>query len=257
MPAPDAVHRSLADLGGFFTLEVGDDALRSSGLVPLAHELRPDAVERRLSTLRERLAAFGQMPTEDLDPKVAASALQVGLVSRLWSITLAAVCLHDAAPRLLVEDLWCSPAAPSPVPMGVQSLLLSPLTSTDGVETAGAGTADAGLARAVAERVLPTVLAIGDAARAVVPVGEQVLRSNAASSLVAAAGVLTRARPEVGDRAHAVVTALAALPWLATGATGWDDPTGPGFRRRGCCLYYRVPGHGLCGDCVLERQPAG
>jgi ferric iron reductase protein FhuF len=27
------------------------------------------------------------------------------------------------------------------------------------------------------------------------------------------------------------------------------------FRRRSCCLYYRVPGGGLCDDCVLTRQP--
>ncbi len=25
------------------------------------------------------------------------------------------------------------------------------------------------------------------------------------------------------------------------------------FRRRSCCLYYRVPGGGICGDCVLRR----
>ncbi|MGH3614812.1 MAG: (2Fe-2S)-binding protein [Pseudonocardia sp.] len=29
------------------------------------------------------------------------------------------------------------------------------------------------------------------------------------------------------------------------------------FRRRSCCLYYRVRDGGLCGDCVLlsRRQP--
>ncbi|MEU9111287.1 (2Fe-2S)-binding protein [Streptomyces sp. NPDC048483] len=26
------------------------------------------------------------------------------------------------------------------------------------------------------------------------------------------------------------------------------------YRRRNCCLYYRVPGMGTCGDCVLNRQ---
>ena len=33
--------------------------------------------------------------------------------------------------------------------------------------------------------------------------------------------------------------------------TGTLGPDGEGFRRRSCCLYYRVPGGGLCGDCVL------
>jgi hypothetical protein len=27
------------------------------------------------------------------------------------------------------------------------------------------------------------------------------------------------------------------------------------FRRRSCCLYYRVPGGELCGDCVLSHRP--
>jgi ferric iron reductase protein FhuF len=37
----------------------------------------------------------------------------------------------------------------------------------------------------------------------------------------------------------------------------------PEFRRNSCCLYYRLPEGGLCGDCVLgvkrdvdEGQPA-
>ena len=34
--------------------------------------------------------------------------------------------------------------------------------------------------------------------------------------------------------------------------------TGDGlsFRRRSCCLYYRLPGGALCGDCGLAR-PSG
>ncbi|WP_203881128.1 (2Fe-2S)-binding protein [Planotetraspora kaengkrachanensis] len=27
------------------------------------------------------------------------------------------------------------------------------------------------------------------------------------------------------------------------------------FRRRSCCLYYRVPGARRCGDCSLDRDP--
>jgi iron complex transport system ATP-binding protein len=30
-----------------------------------------------------------------------------------------------------------------------------------------------------------------------------------------------------------------------------------GYRRTSCCLYYRVPDGGLCGDCVLMTQPHG
>ena len=31
-----------------------------------------------------------------------------------------------------------------------------------------------------------------------------------------------------------------------------SHPTGVGFARRTCCLFYRVPGGGTCGDCVLN-----
>ncbi|MFV2120727.1 (2Fe-2S)-binding protein, partial [Streptomyces sp. Act-28] len=30
---------------------------------------------------------------------------------------------------------------------------------------------------------------------------------------------------------------------------------GPALRRRTCCLYYRCPGGGLCGDCVFDAPP--
>ncbi|MGW4250864.1 (2Fe-2S)-binding protein, partial [Streptomyces californicus] len=32
-------------------------------------------------------------------------------------------------------------------------------------------------------------------------------------------------------------------------------PHGPAFRRRSCCLYWRCPGGGLCGDCVFDSAP--
>jgi ferric iron reductase protein FhuF len=28
----------------------------------------------------------------------------------------------------------------------------------------------------------------------------------------------------------------------------------PSFRRASCCLLYRLPGRGLCGDCVLTSR---
>lgn len=235
-----ALPATLAGLGGFFTLPTD-----VTGLVPLRAELGPDAVRRRLDVLHTRLAAFGGLDPADTDPKVAASALQVGLVSRLWSITLAAVVGHGVLVPLRVDDLWCGAEARNPVPLALDGALPTVPVPTEGA-----------LLDAVAEEVLPTAVAIGDAARAVVPVGAQVLRSNAASALVSAARVLGRERPDLADRARAVAATLGTLPWLTGGATGWEDPTGPGFRRRGCCLYYRLPGHGLCPDCVLETAPA-
>ncbi|WP_171907136.1 (2Fe-2S)-binding protein, partial [Streptomyces niveus] len=59
-------------------------------------------------------------------------------------------------------------------------------------------------------------------------------------------------RPEVGERADALGAVLLTHPDLrATGVAG--DGT---FRRRSCCLYYRCPSGGLCGDCVFDRPPS-
>jgi hypothetical protein len=41
------------------------------------------------------------------------------------------------------------------------------------------------------------------------------------------------------------------LLWGNVASTGKLDD----FRRRSCCLYYRIPGGGRCGDCALDRAP--
>ena len=46
---------------------------------------------------------------------------------------------------------------------------------------------------------------------------------------------------------------LARPPLRGVGEYGPDRR----FRRRSCCLLYRVPGAGLCGDCILAGRPAG
>ncbi|MGN6608865.1 MAG: (2Fe-2S)-binding protein [Jatrophihabitans sp.] len=65
------------------------------------------------------------------------------------------------------------------------------------------------------------------------------------SALAGAATVL-------GDpRADDAVRRLLGEGWLA-GAGTW--PEGGAFRRRNCCLLYRVPAAGSCGDCVLGQR---
>ncbi|NJC66215.1 (2Fe-2S)-binding protein [Planosporangium flavigriseum] len=85
----------------------------------------------------------------------------------------------------------------------------------------------------------------------------QVLWGNVASALAGAAGMIADAYPAAGDRAGAVVARMLELPPLAgTGALVRPDPAHPRrfLVRRNCCLYYRIPGGGTCGDCVLTRD---
>ena len=86
-----------------------------------------------------------------------------------------------------------------------------------------------------------------------------VLWGNVASSLSGAGRVLDPARPRSRPALLGLLGGLLAREPLA--GTGrllrleQDRPdTEWGFRRRSCCLYYRIPGGGTCGDCVLTGQ---
>lgn len=61
-------------------------------------------------------------------------------------------------------------------------------------------------------------------------------------------------RPDAADAVAAVATDLLEHPRL-TGTGERRAPVAPDhawtFRRRSCCLYYRVPGGSTCADCVL------
>lgn len=102
----------------------------------------------------------------------------------------------------------------------------------------------------VARHFAPMVSAIA----AQVRLAEPVLWGNAASAMYGALRVLRQDqrqdRPGHGRPAEAVVHALLERGRLAGTAT-----VRPRFRRHSCCLFYRVPGGGLCGDCPLSRVP--
>jgi iron complex transport system ATP-binding protein len=81
------------------------------------------------------------------------------------------------------------------------------------------------------------------------PISEKLLRGNSASALLGAALVFDRDRATTSgwQLAHSIC----ADPRLSA-AVNFDDS---GYRRTSCCLYYRTPHGGLCGDCALSRVP--
>ena len=87
------------------------------------------------------------------------------------------------------------------------------------------------------------------------------LWGNAASAVAGGKRVLAERAPAAGRAGGArwPRRLLDAGPLAGTG--GLLPPQPPdrdwSFRRRSCCLYYRVPGGGLCGDCVLLDPSAG
>lgn len=97
------------------------------------------------------------------------------------------------------------------------------------------------------------------AVRARVSIAERVLWGDVASAVASARRLVVAAHPDAGQRAAAVAERLLDAPPLArTVALRAPEPPDIGwtFRRRSCCLYYRVPGGAICGDCVLhDRRP--
>jgi hypothetical protein len=72
-----------------------------------------------------------------------------------------------------------------------------------------------------------------------------------------AAGLLADNRPEHAEAAGRLAERVLARPPLAgTGVLIRPDPARARrfLVRRNCCLYYRIPGGGTCGDCVLTAE---
>ncbi|MEV6117430.1 (2Fe-2S)-binding protein [Streptomyces sp. NPDC052109] len=241
----DPALAALRPLGGFFVLRTvpgpaeaagGPDPARLPTLAETYARVSPDrhrdALTARVAVVADRLRTA--------EPRVAASIAQQGLAARLWSAALGCAALYgrlpDLDPRLLrwdhlasaPDDLWLTELRPLPA---------------DAATLAG------------------TVLhghlePLGETLRVRYGSAPGLLWGNAGSALAGAHRELDRwarahGRTDVGGRARALTDELLAHPLLRTTGTR----TGTAFRRRSCCLYYRVPGGGVCGDCCFTRPP--
>jgi ferric iron reductase protein FhuF len=188
----------------------------------------------------------------DPESRVAASIAHQGLAARLVSPLVAVASVHGLVPPWSPDTLHWRPAVTGPWP----------LWESAGDESTAHPGQDAEVVAAVVEVLVgPHLAALVDAVRSAARTvggpggapGQRTLWGNTASALVAAARMVAAARPGAAGRARRVVVGLLeAGPLAGAGDLGG----GWGFRRRSCCLYYRVPGGGLCGDCVLTgRRP--
>jgi iron complex transport system ATP-binding protein len=222
------------------------------GLLPLQTVLEPSALEQRFAATREELAAETGLTTEEVLLRTAVSASQVGLVARLWSVALGSLGLHRIVPELTPARLLVADSHRNPSPMALADPASGrAVGDRDDVEAAAA---------AITELVVHGgVAAVTEACRVHGRTSPNVLVSNATSSLVASARVLGRKLPDQADYLDAVTRVLLDEPWLSAG--GGYRPLESGeaseFQRTGCCLYYRLPGHGLCPDCVLVPTQRG
>ncbi|ARE72954.1 Fe-S oxidoreductase [Streptomyces sp. Sge12] len=222
----DDVLRRLAAVGPFFTVPYGTEP-PGPGFRPLT-ALYGEQLAPYVAEVGRRI---GSGPG-----RVAASTAQFGIVSRLWSLGLGSAALGGRVPDLSADRVWWR----MPDAGSLQLWLPEP----------GPGL----LAEELGRNVLANLAVLDAALRERYGVSAQVLRGNAASGLVGALRVLIDRVP--GGAAVELAGALLADggALAGTGTFIHEEGLGVAFERRSCCLYYQVPGGGLCGDCVLRTR---
>jgi hypothetical protein len=224
---PALVRAALADaagIGPYFVLAVGGPPAARP-----AYQVYRDGFPGLITGTAAQLGTA--------EARVAASTFQLSYAARLWSPVLASALRRGVLPDLAGLRIAVSPALrlslPDPPPGW---------RATEPAEQA-----------ALAYRTVMTTHLEPLAACFPVKIAPGLLDGNAAAALTGALRVLTATHPSLAAPARALATALLSTGRLA----GTLTPAGPGreFTRRSCCLYYRVPGGGLCGDCPLTAPP--
>ncbi|MFJ9425422.1 (2Fe-2S)-binding protein [Streptomyces sp. NPDC101249] len=228
---------ALVPLGGFFPLRTG--APPRPGLPTLADAYADPPAAAGPDPLTFRVRKVGDALRAP-EPRVAASLAQQGLAARLWSVALGCAVRYDRLPDLDPRLLRWDPDAAAPDDLWLTAVRPRPADP-------------AALADAV---LLGHLEPLAGALRARHPIAPGLLRGNAASALAGTARQLSRwarahGRADDDARTRDLAARLLAHPLLAPTHT----LTGTAFLRRSCCLYYRVPGGGVCGDCCFPRPP--
>ncbi|MPY40116.1 ferric iron reductase [Streptomyces phyllanthi] len=228
---------ALRALGGFFVLHTGEPP--HGPLPTLARAYAARHAERNGEAradpiiLRVRKVATSMRAPES---RVAVSIAHQGLVARLWAVALGCAVLYDRVPDLDPGLLRWDPEGAAPDELWLTEVRALPAGAIDDVVREG--------------HLVPLAAALRERFRT----SERLLWGNAGSALMGATRQLDRwaraqGRTDLGERARALAVELLAHPDLS----GTLDPAT--LRRRSCCLYYRVPGGGVCGDCCFDRPP--
>lgn len=228
-----ALRHTLSDIGAYgpyFAIGVLD-APREAGWLPVRDFYEGTALASLVTTAAARLGTD--------DHRVAASIAHQGYAARLWSVVVAATVTGGRVPQFDASTLWWRTTETSLLELGT-------------VESLTAAADDAAL---VASVVLDKhVGRFANAAMAETGVSSQVLAGNTASALLGMLRVLTGTAIETPARSY--VRRLLLDSRLSDTGTADLGRRPPSFHRRSCCLFYRVPGGGLCGDCVLRKNGA-
>ncbi|BBG04730.1 MULTISPECIES: (2Fe-2S)-binding protein [Pseudonocardia] len=233
-PSISRVLADLAAVGPFFELR-DVVAERAEGRVVRPCTALLGELDERIERTRVALDAHGR-----LGRRIAASITAQGLAAKLVSGPVAAMAMHDVAVDTTRATVWWS-ATPAGDVVALDPVRFVPSRDT--------------VARfpVVDEILVPLVEAIHDG----FGVSPTVLWGNVASSVAGAKRVLDIQRPDLARQVADAAADMLAHPRLSEEGER-RDPVAPDqlwtYRRRSCCLYYRLPGGNVCADCVLQNR---
>ncbi|MGV9710497.1 (2Fe-2S)-binding protein [Gordonia sp. NPDC003424] len=218
------IEHDLAALGPFFAVDGHRPGeTKDAPWQPLSVLLYESGITARVRAVRAALAPGA--PSGLVDERVAASVAHLGLVARIIAPWVASVALGDKPISRRVDDLWWQDRLGGPYPLSV-TVTVEPDPWDESA-----------------------IVVLTETVASVFGVSGHVLWGNVASAANSAARLIAVARGDLSARAHAAADTILAEPEVESG----DLRSGPDFRRRSCCLIYRVSGDrtAVCGDCVL------
>ncbi len=205
--------------GGFFALTVGGPGDSAAGWHPVTQSYADGYADLIDATIRRYRTT---------ETRIGASLVHLSHAARLWSPVLACTLGHSVIPDLSgLQRADDSAALRLPEPVG-ESVTPSPELLYRVVVQQHMEPLEAGLR---------------------VKLAPGLLSGNIASALIGASRALLLARPDL--RRSVVDTTLALLDTGRLAGSGTITGGELVFRRHSCCLYYRIPNGGTCGDCPL------
>lgn len=216
----------VSDFGEFFQLQNRDSDLDWH---PLRNLTSAPALSEHIVNVESSLNGT---PIANIEPRVVVSTLTLGLFARLVSPTVGAAVLDTKIPALDFETTFFNRALAGPLLLATTSAETKPNIDTT-----------------LNDVLFPLAHHIGET----FSVSVRVLRGNVASAVFGALRVVTLVKPSLSDRVFTLGSALLDGPLSGLGEIT-ENRQGHQFHRASCCLYYRVPNAGYCGDCVLVSQ---
>jgi hypothetical protein len=235
-PSTDGPLVRSAALGPFFAVELQMDG---DGWLPLGELSQPEVLRDRVEAARVVIAERSGLELDEVEERATASIVFLGWAARLISPAVGCAVVSGQVPQM-AGAFWRAGVG-SPMPLALASADLAGADSMPDL-------AHLVYQRAIVDAVEPLLGGVSET----FTVSPTVLWGDVASSVAGATKLIAATRPELAPVSEELTDELLLLgPLDGKGTFARETPSRRAFRRTTCCLFYRIPGAGYCGDCVL------